>query len=143
MIIYTITFVLLSITSILIKSEQKKRETSKSWPLIKNPQFLSNPYETWWKWLPHEAIIFTKFHEDGTKIVDFLLLANFWKCPVFFPQTLQLWIPRHRTLKNGKQLKETVLCFIRWKIVFKTKYIYADLLSFLVLVANIQIHTAK
>ena len=27
--------------------------------------------------VPHEAIIFTKFHEDWTKIVDFLLMANF------------------------------------------------------------------
>ena len=49
----------------------------------KNPQFLSNPYETWWKWLPHEVIIFTKFHKDWTKIVDFLLMANFWTCEVF------------------------------------------------------------
>ena len=29
-----------------IKSEQKKRDTLKDWPLIKNPQFSSNPYET-------------------------------------------------------------------------------------------------
>ena len=29
------------------KSEQKKKQdTFKNWPLIKNPQFLSNPYET-------------------------------------------------------------------------------------------------
>ena len=45
---------------------------------------MSYPHETWWKWLPHEVIIFTKFHEDRTKIMDFLLMANFWKCPVSF-----------------------------------------------------------
>ena len=28
-------------------------------------------------------IIFTKFHEDWTKNVDFLLMANFWMCLVF------------------------------------------------------------
>ena len=54
---------LLSVSKLVIyeelKSEQKNRHTYKSWPLVKNPQFLSNPYET-----SHEAIIFTKFHED-------------------------------------------------------------------------------
>ena len=34
--------------------------------------------------VPHEVIIFTKFHEDRTKIVDFLLMARFLVCPVFF-----------------------------------------------------------
>ena len=29
-----------------VKSEAKKRDTLKNWPLIKNPQFLSNPHET-------------------------------------------------------------------------------------------------
>ena len=28
-------------------------------------------------------IIFTKFHEDWTKIVDSLLMANFWTCLLF------------------------------------------------------------
>ena len=68
--------------SIHIKSEQKKPDTFKNWPMIKNPQFSS--HETWWKLLPHEVIIFTKFHEDRTKIKNFLLMANFWKCLVFF-----------------------------------------------------------
>ena len=31
---------------IYLKSEQKKQDTLKNWPLIKNPQFSSNPYET-------------------------------------------------------------------------------------------------
>ena len=33
--------------------------------------------------------MFIKAHEERTKTVDFLLMANFWKCPGFFPQTLQ------------------------------------------------------
>ena len=44
---------------------------------------MSNPHETLWKQLTYELTIFTKFHEDRTKIVDFLLMANFWVCLVF------------------------------------------------------------
>ena len=51
--------------------------------ISKNPYFLSNLHETWWKWLSHEAIIFTNFHKDWTKIVDFLVIGNFLVCPVF------------------------------------------------------------
>ena len=35
--------------------------------LVKNLQFLSYPHETWLKWLPHELVILTKFHEDRRK----------------------------------------------------------------------------
>ena len=52
---------------------KKKPHTFKNWSLIETPQFLSNPHETWKKWLTHKAIIFPKFHEDWKKIVDFLL----------------------------------------------------------------------
>ena len=52
--------------------------------MIKDPHQLPYLHETWWKWLPHEAIIFNKFHKDLTKIVDFLLEAKLWTCPVFF-----------------------------------------------------------
>ena len=31
----------------LLKSEQKKLDMLKNWPLLKNPQFLSNSDETW------------------------------------------------------------------------------------------------
>ena len=31
----------------LLKSEEKKRDTFKNWPLIKNPQFFSYPHKTW------------------------------------------------------------------------------------------------
>ena len=70
---------------------KKKQDTLKNWPLVKNQQFFSNPNETWWKWLSHEAIIFTKFHEDWTKIVDFLLMAKFWTCLVFFYSDLRMF----------------------------------------------------
>ena len=56
---------------------KKNPHTFKNWPLMKNPQILSNPHENLGKLLPHEEIIFTKFREDLTKIVEFLLMANF------------------------------------------------------------------
>ena len=31
-------------------------------------------------------ISFTKFHEESIKNVDFLLMANFWRCLVFLPR---------------------------------------------------------
>ena len=45
--------------------------------MSKNPHFLSNLHETFSKYLAHEIIILTKFHEDWIKNVDFLLMANF------------------------------------------------------------------
>ena len=62
----------------------KKRDTLKNWPLIKNPHFLCYLHETLWKWLTCEMIFFTKFHDDRTKSVDLLLVANFWTCLIFF-----------------------------------------------------------
>ena len=59
----------------------KKPDTLKNWPSMRNPQFLSYPHETWWKWSSHEVIIFTKFHEDKAKIVDFLLWLIFESVP--------------------------------------------------------------
>ena len=67
----------------LLKSGSKKGPTFKNWPLVKNPHLLSNTHETWSKWLPQEMIIFAKFYEDWTKIVDILLTANFCKSAVF------------------------------------------------------------
>ena len=40
---------------------------------MKNTPFLPNPYETWGKYSPHEAIIFPKFHKNWAKILNFLL----------------------------------------------------------------------
>ena len=87
-----------NVRMIVIKSEAKKMGHFQKLAINKNPQFLSYPHETWWKWLPHEVIILTKFYEDRTKIVDFLLMANYWVCSNFFLQTLfskilaSLWI---------------------------------------------------
>ena len=50
---------------------------------MKNPYFWSSPHENLRKWLSHDVIIFTKFHEDMTKNVDFSSLDNFWECLVF------------------------------------------------------------
>ena len=61
-----------------IRSEVKKNHTQKNWPLIKNPLFLSKPCENYMgNLLPNEVIIFSKFLENWTKIVDFLLMAKF------------------------------------------------------------------
>ena len=56
--------------------------------------FLSDLYETGGKYSSHEVIIFTKFHEDKTKIVDFSLMANFLKCAVFFSSDF-IWNIQH------------------------------------------------
>ena len=37
-----------------------------------------------WKWLPHEVIIFIKFHENWAKIVNSLLIANYLDSPIFY-----------------------------------------------------------
>ena len=71
------------------KDWNKKRPRFKSWPIVKSPQFLSNPHETWWKWLPHEVIIFTKLGTwELNKTVDFSLMAYFWAWVCFLFQTL-------------------------------------------------------
>ena len=71
----------------------KNPHTFKNWPLIKHPQFLSNSHETLRELLPHEVIIFTKFHEDWKKIVYFLSMANFVTCAFFLAQTLDCYNP--------------------------------------------------
>ena len=52
------------------------------WPknmlLLKNTQFLRNHNETWSNCGTHELLILTKFRNDFTKIVDFLIKAYFW-----------------------------------------------------------------
>lgn len=68
----------------------RKYEThSKIGQLLKNPHILSYPYEIWWK-SPHKIITFTKFHENRTKNVNFLLIANLWMCLVFFDPVFNL-----------------------------------------------------
>ena len=62
-----------------IKSESKKMRHIQKWAINKKSRVFVR-----WKWLPYKVIIFTKFHEDWTKIVDFLLMANFWVCLISF-----------------------------------------------------------
>ena len=52
-------------------------------PLVKE---ISHPYFLQWQ----DWAISTKFHKDWTKNWEFLLMANFWECPVFFPLTLNM-----------------------------------------------------
>ena len=66
-----------------LKSESKKRDTFKNWPLVKDPQFWFYFHESLWKWKTLEVIIFTKFHEDRTRSGDFLQMVNFRMCLVF------------------------------------------------------------
>ena len=49
---------------------------------------MSNSHETLGNLLPHEVIIFTKFHEDWTKIVDFYQWSIFECVRFFLTQTL-------------------------------------------------------
>ena len=56
--------------------------------MIKSLHFLSYPHKTWLRYLTHDVIKITKFHEDRTKDVDFLLMVIFLTCLVFFLQTL-------------------------------------------------------
>ena len=58
--------------------------------VVLQPQFLPNLHETWWKSLPCGVIVFTKFQEDWTKIVDFYSRTIFeiLKCQIFFNQSL-------------------------------------------------------
>ena len=48
-----------------------------NWLLMKNAQFLLKSHETLPKGPPHQYVQLTKFHKIWSKIVDFLLIANF------------------------------------------------------------------
>ena len=51
--------------------------------LIKNPQLVSNFYETWWKYSSPECFMLLEYQLDCIKIVDFLLIAKFLASPIF------------------------------------------------------------
>ena len=58
-------------------------------------------------------IIFTKFHEDRTKNMDFLLMANFWTCLIFFIQILtyktkEKHVDTHRILVSFRAVRTRV-----------------------------------
>ena len=60
---------------------------------------------------PPEIIIFTKFHEDWTKIVDSLLMAHFERVSFFSPRTLEPldYVPDNMAAKTklGTVIKPT------------------------------------
>ena len=74
----------------LIDSDSKNPDKIKTLLLIKNLQFFSNHHETWSKLQTQEVALLTKFHDDSSKIVDFLLAVNFWSWPDFFNLSLAL-----------------------------------------------------
>ena len=58
-------------------------------------------------------LIFAKFHKDRTKNVDFLLVANFWKCLFFF---LSLYIAT-----NSKNKRSTFLLYTTFSYLISLK----------------------
>ena len=56
----------------------------------KNPQFLPNQADIKAILSTHELVIFTKFHKDWVKIVDFSIKAYFWDSNIFLHQSL--WV---------------------------------------------------
>ena len=56
-------------------------------------------------------IIFTKFHKDWTKNVDFLLLANFWMCLIFFTQTLYV-----KNAARGSKIEKRGNIVYKWSL---------------------------
>ena len=73
---------------------------------MKSLQFLGYHHETWSKGPLHRFVILTKFHDDSSKIVDFLLMDNFLTCLFFWSVSMSNFIPFWR-----KMLK----FFIIWK----------------------------
>ena len=53
------------------KSYPEKKSTPEEVYPGKNPQFLSNLYETWWKYSSSECFKFLQYQLDWIKIVDF------------------------------------------------------------------------
>ena len=59
-----------------IETDAKKYYWPKIRPIIKINNFLPNQADT------HELVIFTKFHKDWVKIVDFFIKIYFWASKV-------------------------------------------------------------
>ena len=62
----------------------KKIQWPKNIPITKNPHFHSNLAEILAILPTHGLIILTKFDEDQTEIVDFLLVVYFWVSVIFY-----------------------------------------------------------
>ena len=108
---------------------QKKVYKLKYWLLIKNPQFLHDHHQTWAILRTHEVVILTKFHEDRAKIVDFLLIANFWASTIFYCSHFSFIFKD----LNGEALLNVLFKNIdrfqkykalKWKIIFKCHFPY-------------------
>ena len=56
---------------------QKILDWLKIWPLVENPQLLSNQADIQANLPTHELIILSKFHNDWQEIVDVLVIAKF------------------------------------------------------------------
>ena len=92
----------------------KKLEMIKIWPITKNLQYLSYHHETWSKWHANEVVFLTKFHNDNSKIVDFLLIFKFWSCPVFYGPVSR--IPK----ESNETLNPAYKCFSLCCCLFKS-----------------------
>ena len=69
----------------LAKVWTKKISTrSKYWLLVKKSIIFVLSHEAWWKWLPHQMTIFTKFHGDRIKNVYFFINSQFLNLCRFF-----------------------------------------------------------
>ena len=62
--------------------EKAKPDSTENDLLLKNLQFLSNHNKTLLKWGTHVYLIFTKFHNNWIKIVDFFIKGHFRSSPV-------------------------------------------------------------
>ena len=59
------------------RQRRLKNRTSEKWPTSLHALNYFGEKSLAYAAVPHEAIIFTKFHEDWKKIVDLLLMTNF------------------------------------------------------------------
>ena len=66
-----------------LETDAKELHWPKNIPMTKNPQFHSNLDEILALLSTHGRIILTKFDEDQTKIVDFLIVVYFWASVIF------------------------------------------------------------
>ena len=71
-----------------VETDSKKIHWPKYILLIRNSQFYSNLAENLAILPTHGLIILTKFDQDWTKIVNFLLVVYFWASIIFFNQSL-------------------------------------------------------
>ena len=70
----------------------KKGHKLKTSQLVESPRFSSNLAEIQAKLPTHEAIILTKFHKEGKRIVNFLLRPNFLACALFYASPFMRFI---------------------------------------------------